>query len=72
MGFDQSGVLRSKLDQKLANKQRKKDDQFAPPVDFSVKELSAEELRQELDRKYLEENFPDLESSYEKRVRFGK
>ena len=70
MGFD--SVLRSKLDQKLASKQAKKDEQFAPPVDFSVNELTVEELRQERDRKYLEENFPDLESSYEKRVRFGK
>jgi hypothetical protein len=65
MVFD--SVLRSKLDQRLAVKQSKKDERFAPKDFFVYREKSREELRKERDRKYLEDN--SSESDFEKRVR---
>lgn len=73
MGDDfQSRIARDKLDKRLASKQVKKDEKFAPKDVFVYREKSVEDLRAERDAKYLEDNFPDLESCYEKRVRLGK
>ena len=68
MGFDQSSVLRDKLDRRLASRQAKKSEKFALPV-VVAREKSREELRQERDRKYLEENFPDGDFYFDKIVR---
>ena len=62
--FDQ--LLRTKLDHRLALKQSKKDERFAPPVRVA-RELTREELRQIRDRAYLEATFS--ESDFEKSVR---
>ena len=53
--------LRCKFDRSVALKQMKKDEKFAPPLVFA-REPTAEELRRERDRKYLDENFPDLKN----------
>lgn len=58
VGFRSKALLYA-LDHDLSMRQRKKDDQFAPPIDFGVHEMSIEELRRKRDRQYLEENFPE-------------
>ena len=62
-----NSYLLSRLDHRLAIRQFKKDNQFAPPVDFSVKELSASERVAIINKRYIEESFS--ESDYEKKIR---
>lgn len=65
-------VARDKLNARHSRRLAKKNEQFAPPVSFATKELSREEIRKLREKQYLEANFPDVESAYEKNVRCGK